>query len=218
MPPDSVAARFQDGAELLEHYLDGGSLGGLFLPTFLPEILNLALGAPVQMVVRFDHEPSKVFRVLGRVLWKQHKAAGRRPSGLGVGFVPQDRTGRDKLLDFARGKKIQFIQRGSPRVLAKMRVSYLTADALIEDFTEDLSKGGLFIRTSEPLPVGTMVTLKLRPPGMLRAMVLHGRVTWHRKRAGERGMGIRLFYDDAEQREKMEGIIEKLALTSAQVP
>jgi type IV pilus assembly protein PilZ len=79
-------------------------------------------------------------------------------------------------------------RRQHPRVPVSLKVSYLSKGALARDLVTDLSPGGLFIRTSRPLPIGTEVELEVfigDDPGLIVA----GRVVWLRDNQAE-GMGI----------------------------
>jgi len=82
-------------------------------------------------------------------------------------------------------------QRQHGRIPVSLKVSYLSKGDLQRDLVTDLSPGGLFIRTSRPLPIGTEVDLEVviadeDPPTHVR-----GKVIWlrHHKGAPE-GMGI----------------------------
>lgn len=58
--------------------------------------------------------------------------------------------------------------------------------------TGDLSTGGLFVATPEPLPVGTLVTVALVLPDAHRVTV-DATVTWVRgPHAGTEGMGLKI--------------------------
>jgi hypothetical protein len=59
---------------------------------------------------------------------------------------------------------------------------------------ENISRGGLFVRTAQLLPIGTEVELNLVRPGMKRALRLTGRVVNHGRTSGsaQLGMGIEL--------------------------
>lgn len=52
-----------------------------------------------------------------------------------------------------------------PRAPLELRVQYRTTGSFLISYTSNLSRGGLFIETDQPLPEGTAVTLRFRVPG-----------------------------------------------------
>jgi uncharacterized protein (TIGR02266 family) len=76
------------------------------------------------------------------------------------------------------------------RVPVLLQVSYLSRGDLCRDLVTDLSPGGLFIRTSKPLPIGTAVELEVQV-GEDPALHVRGKVVWLRKqKSPNEGMGI----------------------------
>ncbi len=82
-------------------------------------------------------------------------------------------------------------KRQHARMPVALKVSYPSRGDLQRDLVTDLSPGGLFIRTSKPLPIGTDIDLEVQvetedPPIMVR-----GKVVWLRDAQGpHEGMGI----------------------------
>jgi type IV pilus assembly protein PilZ len=120
-------------------------------------------------------------------------------------------------------------RRQEARAPIELKVEYKRLNTFFYDYTKNISKGGTFIKTKRPLPVGTMFLFKLFIPALSDPLVVRGEVRWTRKegegdaaaeRAGgddgdaDPGMGIRLLYDDDDQRRKLEGAVEKLMLES----
>lgn len=206
-----VVARYRNGDHLLDCYFEAGQLGGLFVASRDEVLLGgLALGEPVRLKVVFQDGNRRQFRLLGRVAWKRPKDQAQLRAGIGVAFSLDDRNGRDLLLDYAHGREVAFVDRGHPRVFARLKLDYRTAGGFVHDWTEDVSGGGLFVRTENPLPVGTFVTLRLRPPLSLRALELRGRVAWHRRHGGQVGMGIEFLYDDLKQMDRVDALVKKV--------
>lgn len=80
----------------------------------------------------------------------------------------------------------------------------------------NISELGIFVRTEEPLQVGTRVTLRFTPPGAYEAFVLVGQVQWVnpiRVLADNPnpGMGIRFVDLRPEQRERIVEIVRTIA-------
>lgn len=105
-------------------------------------------------------------------------------------------------------------QRRAPRVPIEVRVEYKRINAFISDFTRDISSGGLFIRTSEPLAVGTEAMFTLAIPRMERPVTLKGRVqrVIPADDASEMGMGIELMFDDDAERAALKRVVDTLMI------
>jgi len=84
--------------------------------------------------------------------------------------------------------------RRDERFPVKLAVSYRTQGAFLVSYSVNLSRGGIFIESPSPLPVGTEVTLRLDVPDA-GAFDLVGQVAWVRDMAPDGmpvGMGIQL--------------------------
>jgi len=71
-------------------------------------------------------------------------------------------------------------KRKSPRRPLRMRLDYKqeTGANFLFEYTQNISKGGIFIGTTQPLPVGTNVVMRFTPPGAEEEIYVEGRVTW----------------------------------------
>ena len=104
---------------------------------------------------------------------------------------------------------------GQDRAPIVLKVEYKRVNTFFFDYTKNISKGGLFIKTKKPLEVGTLFLFKLFVPGLDEPLELRGEVRWIRKpsravKAPEAGMGLRLLYDNDEQLRTVERVVEKL--------
>lgn len=101
----------------------------------------------------------------------------------------------------------------------ELKVEYRRLNAFFADYARNISKGGTFIATDKPLPIGTDFVFKLFIPTLDRPLELRGQVKWIAEEpappaASEPGMGIKFLYDNDRQREVMERIVEKLMVDS----
>jgi len=72
-----------------------------------------------------------------------------------------------------------------------LKVSYRSRGDLQRDLATDLSPGGLYVRTSKPLPIGTEVELEVLIDEGDSPIRVHGKVVWVRDPKGAlEGMGI----------------------------
>lgn len=83
-------------------------------------------------------------------------------------------------------------RRRARRVPLETSVGVHAAAQFLSGRTGDLSTGGLFVATADPLPVGTLVTIALVLPDGQRVTV-DATVTWVRgPHAGTEGMGVKI--------------------------
>jgi uncharacterized protein (TIGR02266 family) len=77
-------------------------------------------------------------------------------------------------------KHLSVPRRAAPRVEARMHVRYCQAGDEYEltDYSINVSTGGVFIETPEPLPVDTPLTLTFTIPGNAEPISCSGRVAW----------------------------------------
>jgi uncharacterized protein (TIGR02266 family) len=104
------------------------------------------------------------------------------------------------------GRSVAIEQRRSPRTPFNIRVQYATVDALFADFTRNINEGGLFIETSEPCPIETLVSLDFELPGETTPVHTEGRVVW----VNDDGMGIEFEYLDAAARARINNLVREL--------
>lgn len=115
-------------------------------------------------------------------------------------------------------------RRTSPRADLSLRVEYTKLNAFFADYTKNISLGGTFLRTDDPLPEGTEFHFHLVVPRLPAPIALRGLVMWV-KRPGqpspkgrpadqEPGMGVRFVYDSPEQRAAITETVEQLMIES----
>lgn len=74
-----------------------------------------------------------------------------------------------------------------------LEVRYRNAGQFLVSYCTNLSRGGLFVSTRAPEPVGTELVLSLRVPGRALPVTLRARVRWNRAEdtaEGPAGMGL----------------------------
>jgi type IV pilus assembly protein PilZ len=89
------------------------------------------------------------------------------------------------------GPMTDFRKRKFDRLPVSLKVAYKSRGELAADLVTDLSPGGLFIRTSKPLEIGTEVELQILIEEGEEPMQIRGKVVWLRVTPDKRdGMGI----------------------------
>jgi len=108
-------------------------------------------------------------------------------------------------------------QRGGPRAPITLKVEYKRLNSFFADYTRNISKGGTFIRTERPLPIGTAFHFELQVPKLEKNLRLRGKVQWilrpediEEGEDQEPGMGIGFVYKNAAERERVESAVEAL--------
>lgn len=106
-------------------------------------------------------------------------------------------------------------RRSEPRAPIELKVEYKRLNSFFADYTRNISKGGTFIRTERPLPIGTEFIFELTVPKLEKPLRLRGKVQWivtseQATPDGEPGMGIGFVYATEAEREAIENIVEGL--------
>lgn len=91
-------------------------------------------------------------------------------------------------------------RRRARRAPIQLKVEYRRLNGFFADYTRNLSRGGTFIRTERPLPVGTVFEFELLVPHLAEPLAVRGeviRIVLPDEATAEQepGMGIR-FLDD----------------------
>ncbi|HSC86523.1 MAG TPA: TIGR02266 family protein [Polyangiaceae bacterium] len=106
-------------------------------------------------------------------------------------------------------------KRREGRMPIELKVSYKRLNSFFADYTKNISRGGTFIGTEKPLPLGTEFVFALGVPRLEEPLRLRGRVIWTTEpedatRANPAGMGIEFQYQDDAERRDTEAIVERL--------
>lgn len=96
-------------------------------------------------------------------------------------------------------------RRLSPRVTLSIPVAYRVANTISPAVTLNISRGGLAIRTANPLELGTTVKLRFRLPSAKMDIEAEARVTWANRRVG---MGLQFTTVDAVTQAALDGFVQ----------
>ena len=192
-------------AELAEHYYPNGRLGGVSVNGKPPGALGQMVLLKVEVV-----RPARQFVLRGQLAWVRHKSGPNQPTGFGVDFLPEDDATRVRLLAFARHEVSSDATRIEQRQQVELKVRMLHEGRQRKELVADLSPGGAFVRSWNPLPVGAQVQLALRLPLSLSALEVKGHVAWVRLAGEHPGMGVE-FDRDETARAKLEKLLLRLA-------
>ncbi len=105
-------------------------------------------------------------------------------------------------------------RRRFPRAQLVFRVDYRTPEALFNEFAENISEGGIFIKTKNPLEVGTEIIIEFLLPVLKEPIRVKGRVEWHTNLPGVShhppGMGVSFQELSPEDKEKINRVVREL--------
>jgi uncharacterized protein (TIGR02266 family) len=99
-----------------------------------------------------------------------------------------------------------FNRRSSPRVALSITVSYRVESVIASAVCANVSKGGIFLRTMNPLPVGKRLRVRFRLPGSKREIDAEGVVAWSDQRAG---MGVQFLSLQHEEQAEIDGFVDR---------
>jgi type IV pilus assembly protein PilZ len=107
-------------------------------------------------------------------------------------------------------------RRSSERIDVLWSVDCETEDTFLYAAITNISEMGIFVRTTDPLAVGTAVTLRFAPPHQTESFVLGGTVQWvnalrPRQSNPNPGMGIRFSPLTLADRERIVDTIRTIA-------
>ncbi len=96
------------------------------------------------------------------------------------------------------------------RAPIELKVDYKRLNSFFADYTKNISKGGTFIKTKRPLPLGTRFLFRLTVPGQKEPFELNGEVVHASLDGDAAGMGIRFVWSDDAERRRFESVVEAL--------
>jgi uncharacterized protein (TIGR02266 family) len=103
-------------------------------------------------------------------------------------------------------------RRQEPRAEVDVEVHYRTAQEFLSAYTRNISGGGIFVRTQNPLPLNQTVRLRFTLPGIARTFECSGVVVWANapssRSALPSGMGIKLEELDQESRRLLSEYVQ----------
>lgn len=99
-------------------------------------------------------------------------------------------------------------QRKEPRFALVLRADFADRSQAL-DATENLSAGGVFVRTERAFSVGETVSLQLSFPGLLEPVEISGEIAWTRPEGphGPPGVGVRVPEERTADRARLREII-----------
>ncbi len=110
-------------------------------------------------------------------------------------------------------------RRKSDRAPAEIEVHFRTAQEFLSAYTQNISGGGMFVKTSRLLALNEEVLLRFTLPGISHRFDIPGLVVWSNPtmRTASVGMGIKFMKVDPAEVKMIEEFVKK-ALATMQAP
>jgi type IV pilus assembly protein PilZ len=98
----------------------------------------------------------------------------------------------------------------------ELKVEYKRLNTFFADYTKNISRGGTFIKTSRPLPIGTEFLFKLFVPKRDTPLTIHGEVQRIIDEAAdeEPGMAIKFVYREGDPQAEIARTVEGMMTES----
>jgi uncharacterized protein (TIGR02266 family) len=98
-----------------------------------------------------------------------------------------------------------FNRRSSPRVVLGIPIQYRFGNTIAAALTLNLSHGGIAIRTTSPLDMGSKIKVRFRMPGGKKDIDAEGKVAWSDRRVG---MGIQFETVDPANQSTIDNFVD----------
>ncbi len=98
-----------------------------------------------------------------------------------------------------------FNRRSGPRVVLGIPIQYRYGNTIAAALTLNLGRGGIAIRTTSPLDVGSQVHVRFRLPGSKPDIGAEGRIAWSDRRVG---MGVQFEQIDPANQTAIDNFVD----------
>lgn len=213
-----LKVRFKSANAFISEYTHNISKGGLFVRTGKP----CASGSLVEVVLVIPETEQEVVAT-GEVIHivTPEEATDKQPAGMGLQLREIDPLDQTTIETFINEKLRSEIpadglgRREHRRFETRIRVRFGSREALLEEYTHNISHGGIFIRTATPKGLGEQLKIILTHPTSGQEMELQGEVVRIVSEADAKvanqppGMGVRFLNLDRFAREQLEAFMQE---------
>jgi type IV pilus assembly protein PilZ len=101
-------------------------------------------------------------------------------------------------------------QRARPRIVTNIEIVFREAGAFVKSYMLNVNNGGIFVKSDHPLPLDTVIGMRMQLPNDKEKMNLEGRVVWSNTKAKSfpAGMGIQFINIAPEHKDKISAFVE----------
>ena len=102
-------------------------------------------------------------------------------------------------------------KRERPRILIALEITYKSGDDFLSSFLSDISGGGVFIGTANPMEISTRLQVCFHIPGISESLLVNGTVVWVRdiESSDKPGMGVRFDEMEPGDRERLDHFLSE---------
>ncbi len=207
-----AVVRFRGEGREAEGILYNFSEVGMFVKTDNP----LPIGALISIPIQVDKESN--IEIQGRVVWSSTPRPQEKPTargGMGVELSAAPET----YLRFVSKMRAQLSQ--APRALEERfevyhRVRFKSGQDFLTEYTENLSRGGMFLATTQRLEPGQTIKAQLEIAGIDEPIEVEGKVAYRldAKQAEEKGraagLGVQFVDLNSEAKARLDHYISRL--------
>ncbi len=195
------AVTVRTGPELLLKLRQDARIDLLVLDLRLPQGNGLAM---LRAINKLDRQPKAILVFSGTIASADEV---RQLATLGVSGYVNEYTAVQHIVPSLAPHLYpeQHNRRSSPRVVLGIPVSYRFGNTIAAALTLNVSEGGVSLRTTSPLPVGTSVKARFRLPGAKREIIADARVAWVDHRVG---MGLQFTKVEGDAQAEIHRFIE----------
>jgi hypothetical protein len=178
-------------------------------PMFVPTTDELEPGQCVIVEVASPLLPNKVL-IRGTVqAWRPALPRMRVRAGATVELGSDEQPKLTFLLGVFSGKLTDVPRRRHQRLPVALPVRYRIANssAFVDSALHEIGVGGALLATTEPLPLGTELTIEIVPPGGAAAIAIAGTSSYH---VPSGGTGLRFVTRDSDGDRRLRELVRRL--------
>jgi hypothetical protein len=178
-------------------------------PIFVPTTDELESGQSVIVEVASQLLPNAVL-IRGTVQsWRPALPRARVRAGAVVELGGDEQAQLTFLNDVLSGRRTEVSRRRHHRLPVSLPVRYRLANSaeLVDAEVAEIGVGGALLATTTPLPLDTMLTLEVVPPGAAAPLAIAGRVTYD---VPSGGTGVRFVSRDVDGERRLRELIRRL--------
>ena len=166
---------------------------------------DIRVGEIIDLEIAFADE-LMLFRLQVKV---RQKLIAHKPPSMRLDFLAADDGGRMVLIQYVKGTGPSTIRRRPRRFPVSLPVEYATEEEFVRATTEDMSRFGAFLLSEQLLDAGTLLALRIHPPGE-SPFVVNAEVAWQRK-TEPIGFGVVFLIGDPQKQKKINDLVGHLS-------
>lgn len=214
-----IEVHFKSFDQFYKEYAKNISKGGIFIKSNSP--LPSQTVIEIKIFLPGEKKPiDTVGEVVHTIEPETAKERGWDP-GMGIHFVDFPQAMQERLTRYVDSQakvnpEVKLDRRRHPRSSIRLKVKFPDLTTLLENYAKDISQGGIFIPTTDPKPVGVIITLTLIHPDSSEEVEIQGevvRVVSEREAREQKdkklapGMGIKFINPDQSQQKALANFL-----------